>query len=106
MEVDRLSIKKLRIQRSWTQQHLADVCDISLRTVQRIEKIGNASNESIMSLCAVFEIQKIDICVVPKVSNEQLQSASFLRHYLIMSIGLMMGSLLGGAAIMYWWMSS
>ena len=58
MEIDSSTIKNLRTQRSWTQQHLADACDISLRTVQRIEKIGNASNESVMSLCAVFEIQR------------------------------------------------
>jgi len=58
MEIDSSTIKNLRTQRSWTQQHLADACDISLRTVQRIEKIGNASNESVMSLCAVFEIPK------------------------------------------------
>jgi transcriptional regulator with XRE-family HTH domain len=105
MEIDSSSIKKLRTQRSWTQQHLADACDISLRTVQRIEKIGNASNESVMSLCAVFEIPKTDICAVPKVSSEQLRGAYFNKHYLIMFGGLTIGSLLG-AAIMYWWMSS
>lgn len=105
MEIDSSSVKKLRIQRNWTQQHLADACDISLRTVQRIEKIGNASNESVMSLCAVFEIRQIDICVVPKVSNEQLQSASFRGYYLIMFCGLTLGSLFG-ASIMYWCMSS
>ncbi|WP_339721178.1 helix-turn-helix transcriptional regulator [uncultured Paraglaciecola sp.] len=104
MEIDSKVIKKLRIQRNWTQQHLADACDISLRTVQRIEKLGNASNESVMSLCAVFEIAKTDICVVPKKSNARLQSASFREHYLIMFSGLMIGLLLG-ASIMYWWVT-
>ena len=33
MEIDSSTIKNLRTQRSWTQQHLADACDISLRTV-------------------------------------------------------------------------
>tara|TARA_B110000091_G_scaffold94778_2_gene103406 strand:+ start:670 stop:987 length:318 start_codon:yes stop_codon:yes gene_type:complete len=105
MEIDSSTIKNLRTQRSWTQQHLADACDISLRTVQRIEKIGNASNESVMSLCAVFEIQKKDICAIPKGSSIQLQSANFNKHYLIMFGGLSIGFLLG-AVIMFYWMSS
>lgn len=58
MEVNAQKIRDLRTQKSWTQQHLADVCGISLRTVQRVERYGNASNETLMSLASVFEIQQ------------------------------------------------
>lgn len=95
MEIDNKIIKQLRIDRNWTQQHLADACDFSLRTVQRIEKFGNASTESVMSLCAVFEITKQDICIVPRVEPEQLQTVKVKPYFLIMILGLFIGIGLG-----------
>lgn len=95
MEINNQIVKQLRSERNWTQQHLADACDISLRTVQRIEKFGNASTESVMSLCAVFEITKQDICVVPRVQPDQLQSVKVKPYFLIMILGLLIGIGLG-----------
>ena len=40
MLLDKNKLKSLRAQRGWTQQHLADVCDINIRTIQRLEKSG------------------------------------------------------------------
>jgi transcriptional regulator with XRE-family HTH domain len=58
MEVNAEIVRRERHQRGWTQQHLADAAGCSLRTVQRIEKHGVASNESVSALCAVFEIER------------------------------------------------
>ncbi len=63
MEVNAQKIKNLRTENSWTQQHLADVCGISLRTVQRVERYGNTSNETLMSLASVFEIPQSEISI-------------------------------------------
>lgn len=104
MEIDSSIIKKLRAQRNWTQQHLADACDLSLRTIQRIEKLGNASNESVMSLCSVFEIQKIDICTIPKMTDVKLQKVELWGYYLIVFGGLLIGMFIG-AGLMYYWMN-
>lgn len=49
-------IQKLRLQRGWSQQQLADLSGLSVRTIQRIEQGQVASNESLKSLAAVFEI--------------------------------------------------
>jgi transcriptional regulator with XRE-family HTH domain len=49
-------IQKLRLQRGWSQQQLADLCGLSVRTIQRIEQGQVASTESLKSLAAVFEI--------------------------------------------------
>ena len=49
-------IQKLRLQRGWSQQQLADLCGLSVRTIQRLEKGQDASVESLKSLAAVFEI--------------------------------------------------
>ncbi|MEX1033107.1 MAG: helix-turn-helix transcriptional regulator [Cellvibrionaceae bacterium] len=57
MKVRDSLIKKLRLERAWSQQHLADAADISLRTVQRIEKTGQASPESAKALAAAFGVK-------------------------------------------------
>ncbi len=49
-------IQKLRLQRGWSQQQLADLSGLSARTIQRIERGQVASAESLKSLAAVFEI--------------------------------------------------
>jgi transcriptional regulator with XRE-family HTH domain len=49
-------IQKLRLQRGWSQQQLADLSGLSVRTVQRIEQGQVASTESLKSLAAVFGI--------------------------------------------------
>lgn len=49
-------IQKLRLQRGWSQQQLADLSGLSVRTVQRIEQGQVASTESLKSQAAVFEI--------------------------------------------------
>jgi len=41
----------------WSQQHLSDVAGISLRTVQRIEKTGVASAESLKAISSAYEKQ-------------------------------------------------
>jgi transcriptional regulator with XRE-family HTH domain len=58
MEINAETVRHERQRRGWTQQHLADAAGCSLRTVQRIEKQGLASNESVSALCAVFEIER------------------------------------------------
>ena len=56
MKVDSSYIKAQREQRAWSQEHLAEVTGLGLRTIQRIEKTGTASYESARSLAAVFEV--------------------------------------------------
>ncbi|NNG21526.1 helix-turn-helix domain-containing protein [Telluria aromaticivorans] len=51
-----MSIQKMRLQRGWSQQQLADASGLSARTVQRIESGHAGSVESIKSLAAVFEV--------------------------------------------------
>ena len=58
MQLNQKTIKQLRDDKNWTQQSLADACGLSLRTIQRVEKEGVASRETMMSLCAVFEVKQ------------------------------------------------
>ena len=49
-------VQKLRLQRGWSQQQLADLSGLSIRTIQRIENGQAASVETMKSLASVFEI--------------------------------------------------
>lgn len=56
MKVDCSYIKRERARRAWSQEHLAEVAGLGLRTIQRIEKTGAASYESARSLAAVLGV--------------------------------------------------
>ena len=56
-ELGRFSmIKRLRENRNWSQEQLATMSGLSVRTIQRIESGNKASLESLKSLAAVFEV--------------------------------------------------
>ena len=63
MKVDSSYIKAQRARRAWSQEHLAEVSGLGLRTIQRIEKTGAASYESARSLAAVFEMDVAELRV-------------------------------------------
>ncbi|TYB72673.1 helix-turn-helix domain-containing protein [Bizionia saleffrena] len=52
--------KKIRLERHWSQDQLAEMSGLSIRTIQRIENGENAGLESLKSLAAVFEINITD----------------------------------------------
>lgn len=56
MKVDSKKIRAERERRAWSQEHLAIVSGLGLRTIQRIEKTGAASFESARALASVFEV--------------------------------------------------
>lgn len=49
-------VQKLRLQRGWSQQQLAEFSGLSTRTIQRLENGHSASVESLKALAAVFEV--------------------------------------------------
>jgi transcriptional regulator with XRE-family HTH domain len=49
-------VRKLRLQRGWSQEHLAEISDLSVRTIQRIERGQKAGLESLKALASVFDI--------------------------------------------------
>jgi transcriptional regulator with XRE-family HTH domain len=55
MQIDSTLIKAEREKRAWSQEHLAAVAGIGLRTLQRVESTGIASNETAKALAAVLE---------------------------------------------------
>lgn len=53
-------IKEMRLERHWSQDQLAEMSGLSIRTIQRIENGENAGLESLKSLAAVFETNIVD----------------------------------------------
>ena len=67
-------VKRLRSERKWSQEQLAEFSGLSVRTIQRVESGNKASMETLMSLAAVFEIDvsKLmeEITVIDKKTDE------------------------------------
>jgi len=61
MELNKDKLKQLRESKAWSQSHLAEVAGVSLRTIQRVEKNGMASPESVKAICASYGIKAGDI---------------------------------------------
>jgi transcriptional regulator with XRE-family HTH domain len=99
VEIDALQIKALR-QHQWTQQQLAEMCGVSLRTIQRVEKEGNAAKETVMSLSAVFEVPQQSLQIVPEADSSSWQSINIGKQTLSILFALMVGIITGGA-LMY-----
>jgi transcriptional regulator with XRE-family HTH domain len=53
---DAAKIKRWREERHWSQEHVAEMAGIGLRTLQRIENGDSASRESVMALAAAFNV--------------------------------------------------
>lgn len=61
MKLSAEQIKQLRKAKLWSQEELATVSNLSLRTIQRIETSGNASLETSKSLAAALEVNVEDL---------------------------------------------
>lgn len=95
MKVDSSYIKAQRARRAWSQEHLAEVSALGLRTIQRIEKTGAASYESARSLAAVFEIDVAELRVAEPAAVEPRRISVSLRPVL----GVV-GALVTGGALL------
>lgn len=56
MYIDSAHLRELRAARQWSQEHLATLSGLNLRTIQRLESGAKASTESLRALAAVFEV--------------------------------------------------
>lgn len=62
MQISSEKIKHFRKENGWSQDVLAKASGLSLRTIQRIEKDGNASMETQMALAAALEQPLQSLC--------------------------------------------
>ncbi len=56
MHVDSARLRELRTAKQWSQEQLAELSGLNLRTIQRLESGAKISTESLRALAAVFEV--------------------------------------------------
>jgi len=64
MQIDPERLRNLRTERQWSQEQLATLSGLNLRTIQRLESGSRISVESLRALAAVFEVPP-DALLVP-----------------------------------------
>lgn len=107
MKINKEILRRERELRAWTQSHLAEVADLSMRTVQRIERTGDASMESASALAAALDLELVVLMETPasiKISAETNGSTpTKSRRYKLWSALALLGSAVVAAG---WWSSA
>ncbi|MGK9175686.1 helix-turn-helix domain-containing protein [Yokenella regensburgei] len=65
------NVKAYRLARAWSQEQLAEMAAISVRTVQRIENQEQPSLETLSALAAVFEVSVAELCANRESKNDE-----------------------------------
>ncbi|CAN0447511.1 unnamed protein product, partial [Scytosiphon promiscuus] len=71
-DADAAKIKRWREERHWSQEHLAELAGIGVRTVQRIETGDKASGDSLKALAAAFNVDVMAVTVDAKTEAETM----------------------------------
>lgn len=56
MKINTQRLKQLRAAKGWSQEQLSSICNLDLRTIQRVESRGTASLETVRALAAGFSV--------------------------------------------------
>lgn len=76
MKIDPAAVRALRERRAWSQEQLAEVAGLSVRTVQRVETGGGASLDTRMALAAALEVTPAELCMEDPDAPRAAESAS------------------------------
>lgn len=85
MLLDSETVRTLRTGKGWTQEQLAEMCDLSVRTIQRIEKTGVASLETSNALASVLEVDREKILATGGIRPARTE---FALHHIVAAAGI------------------
>lgn len=71
-KTDTAKIKRWREERHWSQEHLAQLAGVGLRTLQRIENGQQASSETLKALANAFNVDVVALSVDPEIEAAQI----------------------------------
>lgn len=97
MNIHAAAVKEKRLGRGWTQQQLADVAGLSLRTIQRVESQGLGSMETCNALCSVLEAERRALLE----TREYKQPFTRVRLVVIV-LGSLLAGFLCGVSVTAW----
>ncbi|MDF3013101.1 MAG: hypothetical protein K0Q78_1305 [Cellvibrio sp.] len=98
MKINKEILRRERELRAWTQSHLAEVADVSMRTVQRIERTGDTSMESASALAAALGVDLAVLMETSVAMDDVTHTKS--PSYKIWSLLALIGSILMALG---WW---
>ncbi len=90
MKINTDFLKSLRQEKGWSQEQLATVTALSLRTIQRIEADGSCSLESRNALASVFELHGADLekgLVSPDQQAGALLGLRYAKYGIVIGLG-------------------
>jgi len=109
-------VRKLRVERGWTQEHLSQLTGLSVRSIQRIERGQACSLETQNALAAVLEIERSVFNPAESSTNESAPPSAdlptvmfanhlkgLLRHAYLFSVFAAVGFVMGsGRPALVW----
>lgn len=81
MNISGENVKNLRLERGWTQEHLASVTGRSVRAIQRVEKSGICDLETRSALASVFQIDAAQLDGKKKIEQAKTKEDQELLYY-------------------------
>lgn len=94
MLMDAEKVRTLRLDNGWTQEQFAEMCDVSVRTIQRIEKTGIAALDTANALAAVLEVERTTILAQGGVKTARTEF-SLVHVSLIAGLSFLLGAAIG-----------
>lgn len=71
-KTDTAKIRRWREERHWSQEHLAQLAGVGLRTLQRIENGQKASGETLKALASAFNVDVVALAIDPEIEAAQI----------------------------------
>ena len=98
MKISSALVRRLRTERGWSQDQLATVAGLGLRTIQRVEAEGVASMATRVSLAATFSIplaqlSEAEAATAPAAPTPARHFSSLLLGLAVLSCGLLSESM-------------
>ncbi|WP_298636457.1 helix-turn-helix transcriptional regulator [uncultured Umboniibacter sp.] len=85
-------IKSIREERGHTQAELAEICGLSTRTIQRVEREGVASQETTSALASVFEIERTKLFLKSQPITTHSEKSTFAVVMISGLAGIVVGA--------------
>jgi len=77
-------IRKKREERAWTQAQIAEISGVNVRTIQRLEKDGVASFDTLMAVASAFDIDVKELNqIISEEEKDNSESKVYHLHRLI-----------------------
>lgn len=73
-----MGLKELRLENGFSQEKLAELSGLSLRTIQRIEKNNHGSLESLQAIASIFNLEFTEIKDI--LENKQLKKEEKIEY--------------------------